>query len=144
TVGLEALADQVPVQPLTLALVGDRVASAEAAGQRRFEQRVRIEIAERLVDGPLRDVLRDAGALDLQADAQLAAPLDRRLGPRDRRGDARVVDRPFLAKARDRFVDDCRIVLPAGEALPNLRFGELAAREELQCVDVSGTSCQTS
>ena len=82
--------------------------------------------------------IRKRGAFQLHAHTDLAALADAGLRPRDRLGDADVVDRPLVAQARDRFLDVVGFVFLAGEALADLLLGQLAPSEHLQAVDVGG------
>ena len=126
-VRLEALVEQVAIQAAELRVVVDRLAAAQPLAERGVEQRVGIERAEDVVDGLARGGRRDAGLFDLQADAQLAAPFDRRLGPRDGLGDAGVVDRALLVEAATAAsMSSCCACRFAGEALADLRLGQLA------------------
>src|SRR4029077_17644027 len=75
-IGLEPLADQVPEQARELAVVGDRLAPAQPCPQRRLQQHVVVDRLEDLVDRRLGRLLGDTRALDLQADADLAALAD--------------------------------------------------------------------
>ena len=119
------------------------LAPAQPLSQRRLEQLVVIDRIEHVVDGALGERGRDAGALDLQAHADATAPLHRGFRPRDGVCDARVVDGARLAQADDGRVDRVRVVTLAREALADLSFGELAAREQLQAVDVGSAIAQT-
>src|SRR5262245_36935245 len=73
-VRFEALADQIAIQSLELAIVRDGVAAAEALAQRRLDQLVVIDRREDLVHSAFGDRLADAGLLDLHPNAQTAAP----------------------------------------------------------------------
>ena len=66
-----------------------------------------------------------------------AAP-GRRLGPGDHGSHALVVDRPLVAKAGDGAVNGRSIVTAAGQALPHLRFRQLAPPQHLERLDVRG------
>src|SRR5205807_1412256 len=89
-------------------------------------------------EGFARNRFGDAGALDLHPHAQPAAAAEGGLGPRDRFGDARIVERALFAQSRDRRVDGVGFVALALEALSDLRFGQLAPREHLQSINVRG------
>ena len=143
-VGFEALADQVPIQPLKLLVVGDGLAAAEAFGERCLEVRVVVDVAEDLVDGAPRGRRRDARVLDLPADAQLAAAPDRRFGPRDRLRDPHVVDGALLAQARDGGVDGVGVVAAPREPLAHLRLRQLAPREHPEPVEIGGSAGRAS
>ena len=142
--GVEPLADQIAVQPPCFALVRDCTAAAQAFRERRLEPRVIVRALESGVDGALRERTGDAGALDLPAYPSSAAAFERRLRPRNRAGHTLVVERPFFAEACDRVVDGVWRVTLAREALPDLGFGELAAGEQFQAVQVGPVRCQTS
>ena len=60
------------------------------------------------------------------------------LGARDGLRHARVVDRALVDEARDGVVDGVGVVTAAGEALADLRLGQLAPGEHLEAVDVGG------
>ena len=141
-IGVESLADEIAIQPLEFAVVGDRLPSAEPLRQRRVEQGVVVDAVEHLIGGALRGRFRDAGALDLHPHAHLAALAHGGLGARDRFGDARVVDGAFLEQAGHGVVDGVGFVALAGEPLTDLQFRELAAGEHFHAVDVGGSSCQ--
>src|SRR5579871_3891972 len=141
---VEALTDEVAVQPLELAVVRDPLPPTQPLGQRRLEQRLVVDPVEDGLDRLLRERFRDAGALDLHPHAQLPAPLDRGLRARDRLGDARVVQRALVAQPRHRGVDRVSVVSFARQALAHLLLGELAAREQLQAVDICGATAQSA
>jgi len=142
--GVEPLADQIAVQASCFTLVRDCTAPAQPFPERLLEQRLIVGALEGRVHGAVGQRAGDAGALDLPAHPSSAAPLQGRLRPRDRASDARVVQRPLVAEACDRVVNGIGLVTFAREALPHLRFGELASREQLEAVDVGPVSCQTS
>src|SRR5262249_19720024 len=133
---LEALADQIAVEFLKFPVVRDRVAAAQPLRQRRLEQRLVIDPIENVVDDAPRRGVGDPGALNLHADAQLAAPPQRGLGASDGFRHARVVDRPLLAQPRDRLVYLGGRMPLARETLTDLQLGELAPREHLHAVVV--------
>src|SRR5882672_3487791 len=91
-VRLESLADEIAEEPLELTIVGDRLPAAEPLAQRRLDQRLVVDPLEHAVDRLLRGLLGDAGALELQADADLAALADACLHACDRLGHALIVD----------------------------------------------------
>src|SRR5262245_49765672 len=68
-VGFEALREEVTVQPLKLAIVGNRPAAFETAVERRFNQRVIVEIGEDAVGDRTCRCARDACAFDLAKDS---------------------------------------------------------------------------
>jgi hypothetical protein len=142
--GVEPLADQIAVQASGFALVRDCTAAAQPFPKRLLEERIVVFTLEGGVDGTLGERTGDARALDFSPHSSSAAPFQRHLRPRNRAGDALVVERPLVAEACDRFVDGVGLVAVAREALPHLRFGELASREQLEAVDVGPVSCQTS
>ena len=137
---LESLSHQIAVQTLELAIVGDGVAAAQAFGQRRLDERVTVRGTADLVDDPFGDRSGDAGAFNLQAHAQPASAPDRCFRARNRFGHARVVDGALLAEAVDGAVDVLGGMAATGEAVADLSFGELAAREHPQAVDVRGVA----
>ena len=59
---LEALADEIPVEPLRLAVICDRLAAPQPFGEGHFDQRVQIDARERRVDGLLGDGRRNAAS----------------------------------------------------------------------------------
>src|SRR5204862_119719 len=120
-IAVEALIEQVAVEALELLVVLDAIASEHPARQRRFEQRVGIELAEDVVDRLARGRRGDAGAFDLHPDAQLPAAPARGFHPGDGLGDPDVVDRAFFLEPRHRRVDGRLKVALAGEALADLR-----------------------
>ena len=65
----ETLAYQITIQPVELPFIANRLAAAKALRQCRLQQRVRIEGAEDLIHGLLRDGRPDAGAFYLPLDA---------------------------------------------------------------------------
>jgi hypothetical protein len=136
-VRLESLADQVPMQPSEFGIVCNLRAASKAFAQRRLEQVVGIEVREDLASHTTRRRGRYARLLDLPPDAQLAASLDG-LRTGNRFGHTRVVEGPLLAKPIDRGVDFIGGVLPAPEALPDLRFGQLAPGQHPQRIEVGG------
>jgi hypothetical protein len=68
--------------------------------------------------------------------AQFPTPFDGRFGSRNRLGDSRVVQRALVTQACHGRVDGVGIVTFAREALTNLLFRELAAREQFQAVEI--------
>ena len=141
---VEPFGDEVAVQPRKLTVAGDARAAA-AAGERAplRSSASSSSPANDLVDGSAGDRLVDAGPLDLHPDAPSSPSADRRLSPRNRLSDARIVDRAFRSQASDRLVDQIRR-MASGQPLTNLRLGQLAAGEELESVDVGRVSRQTS
>ena len=65
-----------------------------------------------------------------------------RLDPGDRLRHPVVVDGALLEQTGDRGVDGVGVVFAAGEALADLRFGELAPAEHLQRVDVGSAAVE--
>src|SRR5688572_15392043 len=142
SLALEALVEQVAIEALELFVIFDRAAAQHAPGESRFEQRVRVELAEHVLHRFARHCRGDAGALDLHSDAQLAPASGRRLGSSDHFGDSRIVDGTLVLEARDRGVDLRWRVALAGQPLTDLYFGQFAAGGELQAVDVGvGHDC---
>ena len=89
-----------------------------------------------LVDDAGRNLLCDAGALDLHPHADLPAAVNGGFRSRDGLGDAHVVDGALLPEPRDGRVDVVGWVILSCQPLAHLRFGQLAAREHFQSVDV--------
>ena len=144
SIGVEPLRHQAPVEPRHLSIVGQRVGGSESPCQSRFEQGVVIDVREDLVDDASGRGLVDAGALDLHPHPLAASPADRRLCAGDGFGHPGIVYRFFVAEPRDRFVYEIGRVA-SKKPLANLCPGELAAREQLEAVDVGRVaSCQTS
>jgi len=141
--GLETLAYEIAVQPLTLAIIGNS-AAAQPFRQGNAEKGVGVELGKSRGDRLAGYRFRDAGALDLQQDASRSAPADGRFRPGNRARHPDVVYGPFGPQPCDRVLDVECVVPLAPEALPHLRFGELAAREQLQAVQVGPVRCQTS
>src|SRR5262245_37680649 len=108
----------------------------QALGERRLEKGLGIDAAKYLVQGLLRCRPGDAHGLNLLLHAQLAALADRGFTPGDRLGDAGVVDGALVFQAGDGLVDEVGVVRAAGQALPDLRFGQLAPGEHPQRVEV--------
>ena len=66
--------------------------ASQPPAQRRLQQRIVVHVVEHGVERLTRDSRSDAGALDLPAHAQLAAPLDAGFRPCDGFRHAGVVD----------------------------------------------------
>ncbi len=139
----EALAHEMAVEPSELPVVGNRPA-AEASGERRGEQGVGVHVGKGGIDGFAGDRLVNPGTFDLQQHARPAAAAQRRLGPGNCAGDAAIVDGALGAKPGDGVLDVCGVVVFAGEALPHLRLGQLALRQQFQAVEIRPARCQTS
>jgi hypothetical protein len=60
------------------------------------------------------------------------------LCPRDRGGDACVVDGALRLQPRHRGIDLRLVVFAPSQPLTHLGFRQLTSREHLQCIDVSG------
>src|SRR5579871_6141199 len=65
---VEPLANKKPIQPVELAVVRNRLASAQPFAEGALEQRIGIDAAEHVVQGLTRGVGADAGALDFPFD----------------------------------------------------------------------------
>ena len=63
--------------------------------------------------------------------AQLSALAEGGLAPRDRPGHPRIVQRPLGLETRHGRVDLVGLVLAPGQALANLRLGQLAGGEHV-------------
>src|SRR5262249_13826593 len=70
---IEALGDEVAIEPAQLALGVDDLPSAQPLPDRRLEQRPVVHAGEDLVQRFPGDGFRDAGALDFHADSRAAA-----------------------------------------------------------------------
>ena len=86
-VGLETLTDEVAVQPVELAIVGNCLSMPETFCERRLEQHVSVDRAEDLVHRLPCGRRADAGAFDLSLHAQPASLANGRLAARDGFGD---------------------------------------------------------
>src|SRR2546423_3915144 len=116
-IGLEALAYQITIQPVELAVVGDCLRAAQPLRQRSLHERSRIDRAKDLIERVFRRGGRDASAFNFPFDAELAALADRHLGPGDGFGDACVVDRALFEQTGDSLVYVGLVVFLPGEAL---------------------------
>ena len=96
-IGFESLADEIAIQPVELAVVGDVVAGAGAWPAPRPSSASASRSAKTSSTARRRRRRGDAGAFDLPLHAQLAALAERRLAPRNGLGDADVVDGSLLA-----------------------------------------------
>ena len=81
-------------------------------------------------------VLRSPGTTDATPHGPGASDASA-LGAGDRLGDAVVVDRAFVEQPGHGRIDGLGVVVAAGEALPDLRLGQLAPSEHFERVDVS-------
>jgi hypothetical protein len=139
-VRLETLADEIPEQASEFCLVGEPVAAAEPPGERGFEQRGIIYGVEYRIECGSRGCGSDAGLLNLPSDTQFPVAAHRRFGMRNRLGYPRIVDRPFRAEPRDGRVHGVRLVALAGEALPDLSFGQLTTAKHSETVQIGAGS----
>src|SRR5205807_836289 len=110
-IGIEALTDEVSIQPLELPIVGNPLAAVQPLQQRGFKERRIIDARTHVVDGALRGRARNPGALDLSPHAEFAALLERRLSPRDRLVDvARPAQRFFVGDQALRVQPENRLI----------------------------------
>lgn len=119
------------------AVVGNALTAAQPLCESRRDQLVGIESVEHVGGGPAGEGGADAGLLDGSLDAQPAVPLQAAFHPGNRMGDADIVEGAFLEEPCDGGVNLLRLVAFAREPLAHLRFGELAARDHLEAVQVS-------
>ena len=138
-VGLEALSNEVSVQPLKLPVVLNHPAVRQASGQRCLDEAVataRIQTSEGLVGHSASCLAVDAGALHLQPHPHFASTANRHLGAGDSLSHAGIVECSLLAKPRDGVVDQVGLMSAPSESLAQARLGQVTAREHLQAVDV--------
>src|SRR5436190_15384692 len=122
-VRIEPLTEEIAVQALKLVVAGNAVAPAQPLVHHRLDLRALVDGCECVVGRALRCRGRDTRLLDALPDPPFAAPVERRLGPRDGFGHARVVNRALVAKACDGRVDGVRVVAPPRQSLAYLGFG---------------------
>jgi hypothetical protein len=142
-VRLESLPDEVSVEPLQFAVVGDFRPTAQPFIERGLEQGVSVQTGERLIEGALRSSGVDAGPFHLHSDALSAPAAYRGFRACNRAGHSCVVYGVFLDEASDGLVDVRGRVSAASQPLTDLRFGQLAAGEQFQAFQVSLVSSQT-
>jgi len=142
-VRLESLTDEISVEPLQLAVVGDFRPAAHSLIESGFEQRVRVHFGEGVIEGTLGLRGGDAGPFDLHPHATSAPAAQRRFRACDRARHSRIVYSVFLQEALHSLIDVRWRVPAAFQPLADLRFGQLAAREQLQAFQVCVVSSQT-
>jgi hypothetical protein len=134
--GIESLAEQISMDSPEDGGVAQVPSVAQATVQRLLQQRAFIDLAEYLRDGLARDIAIDAERFDV-ADNTRAAPMSYvQLSSRAGNGRTAIVNRLFMAKARDRGVDIVWFKLAAREPVAELSFGEFAPGEKRQAGDV--------
>ena len=105
---------------------------AQSLCQRRFDQRVLVNIHVRFVERAFRGGATNASLRDLLRDPASPPSFDRTLSVRYRAGHALIVNRAFALQSSDSFFDFVGRVAPSLESLTNLYLGELATRKHRQ------------
>jgi hypothetical protein len=132
SVRLESLTDEISVEPLQLAVVGDCRPTAHPFIESGVEQSVSVQFGERVIKGTLRQRGVDARPFQLYSDAPSAPAAQGRFRACDRAGYTCIVYGVFFQQAFHSLVDVRWRVPATSQLVTDLRFGQLATREQLQ------------
>jgi len=142
-VRLESLTDEISVEPLQLAVVGNFRLAAHPFIESGLEQSVRVHVGKGVIEGALGLRGGDAGPFELHPHAPSAPAAQGRFRACDRARHSRIVYGVFVPEAFHSLIDVRWRVPAASQPLTDLRFGQLAAREQLQAFQVCLVSSQT-
>ena len=136
-IGLEALADQISIQPLEFLVIVDSRSTAQTSLERRRQKRVGIDLLEYLLNRAVGDPRSNAGGAKSVAHASFAPSPYRRFPTRDHCRRAHVVDGSVDFQSSDRLVDLGAIVFASGEPLSDLGLRQLTPSEHLERHEIS-------
>ena len=131
----EALAEEGAVEARGVGGLGP-AGLAPAAGEGLARQRPFVGLGEHVANGRLGRAALDAEALQVALEPHRTAALEADGRPRERPGDAGVVDRALGLQARDGVVHRVRLAAAPGETLADLLLGELTTGEPPEGEDV--------
>ena len=129
---VEALREQVPMDPPGGRRVHERQAVPQPPVECLLDQEVFVEVFEHVRDRLPSDVVRDAERFDLPQRPQPPMALHVRLRTRARERSTPVVQGPLALETLDGRVDVVWLEVPAREARAHLRFAQFAAGEHRQ------------